>query len=147
VRTHDGESALMRGETVRVLTALNESAKAQQAFLNSCTDAPWIADDDRSAIRWLLAALIDHRRRVRVAIRLWRTLNADEPASRGLVSETTELLDENRHFTPFISQWRAVVLDQTRMERNTFWRKMIEMAELNIRDSRDAEEQCTTTAR
>lgn len=141
------EGAQVRGETVRVLTALNESTKAQQAFLNSCSDAPWIGDDDRTAIRWLLAALIDHRRRVRVAIRLWRTLNADEPASRGLVSETTDLLDENRHFTPFISQWRAVVLRQTRLERNTFWRKMMETAELNIHESREAEGQRATTAR
>jgi hypothetical protein len=137
VRTLAG-MAQMRGETVRVLTTLNESTKAQQAFLNSCSDAPWIGEEDRTAIRWLLAALIDHRRRVRIAIRLWRTLNADEPASGGLVAETTDLLDENRHFEPFIAQWRARVLSQTRLERNTFWRQMMETAELNIDQSREA---------
>ena len=130
--------APVRGEAVRVLTALGESTKAQQAFLNSCFDATWIGDDERSAIRWLLAALIDHRRRVRVAIRLWRTLNAGEPASRGLVTETADLIDENRHFTPLMSQWRTVVLGQTRLERNAFWRRMIELAELNIEESREA---------
>lgn len=147
MRTQDAADALVRGEAVRVLTALGESTKAQQAFLNSCADATWVSDEERSAIRWLLAALIDHRRRMRVAIRLWRTLNAGEQASRGLVSETTELLDENRHFEPFISEWRTVVLAQTRMERTTFWRRMIELAELNIGESRAIEERCPTTVR
>jgi len=33
-----------------------------------------------------------------------------ENALRELVTETTDLLDENRHFEPFIAQWRAVVI-------------------------------------
>ncbi|MET0473831.1 MAG: hypothetical protein ABW001_04245 [Mycobacterium sp.] len=147
MRAQDEAGALVRGEAVRVLTALSESAKAQQAFLNSCSDATWISGDERSAIRWLLAALIDHRRRVRVAIRLWRTLTAGEQASSELVSETAELLDENSHFAPFISQWRDVVIHQTRMERTTFWRRMVELAELNIQESRETDEPWAATAR
>ena len=40
-------AAHMRVEAVRVLHELNESTKAQQAFLNSCGDATWITDDER----------------------------------------------------------------------------------------------------
>ncbi len=137
----------MRGDAVRVFHELNESTKAQQAFLNSCGDATWISDEERRAIRWLLSALIDHRRRVRVTARLWRTLNSNEPVPCGLVSETADLLDENRYFAPFIAQWRAVVIGRTRVERKNFWRSMIELAELNLDEARSAEESCATTAR
>jgi hypothetical protein len=136
-------AAKMRVEAARVLHELNESTKAQQAFLNSCGDATWISDDERRAIRWLLSALIDHRRRVRIAARLWRTLNPAEPVGSELVSDTVDLLDESRYFAPFIAQWRAVVIGQTRMERKTFWRGMIELAELNL-EKHDAAEPCAT---
>jgi hypothetical protein len=136
-------AAQMRAEAGRVLDELNESTKAQQAFLNSCGDATWISDDERRAIRWLLSALIDHRRRVRITARLWRTLNPAEPVGCELVAETAELLDESHHFAPFIAQWREAVIGQTRMERKRFWRSMIELAELNLGD-RDTVEPCAS---
>ena len=77
--------AQMRGDAVRVFAELNESTKAQQAFLNSCGDATWISEEERRAIHWLLSALIDHRRRIRVTGRLWRTLNPTEPVPCELV--------------------------------------------------------------
>ncbi|AQA01513.1 hypothetical protein BVC93_02635 [Mycobacterium sp. MS1601] len=119
-------------EEVVVLQQLNESIKAQQAFLNSCGDATWISDDERRAIRWLLSALIDHRRRVRTAARLWRTLQPGEPAPQDLRDETVELLDENRSFGPYIAQWRGVVVGQARVERTDMWRSMRELAESNL---------------
>jgi hypothetical protein len=122
----------MRGDAVRVLDELHQAAKAQQAFLNSCGDATWISDDERRAIRWLLSALIDHRRRLRVTARLWKTLNPNEPVACALVTETTELMDENRSFTPFIAQWRAVVVERTRTERYDLWHRMIELAQSNL---------------
>ncbi len=140
-------AAQMPAEAIRVLEELNELTKAQQSFLNSCGDATWISDDDRRAIRWLLAALVDHRRRVRTATRLWRTLSREEPVARSLVTETADLLDENGYFAPFIAQWRAVVVGRTRVDRTTFWRSMIELAELNLSEARDVDESCATTAR
>ena len=134
----------MRVEAVRVLHELNESTKAQQAFLNSCGDATWITDDERRAIRWLLSALVEHRRRVRITARMWRTLSPTESVGSELVSDTAELLDESRYFAPFIDQWRSVVIGQTRLERKRFWRSMIELAELNLGD-RDAAESCAST--
>ncbi|OPX09473.1 hypothetical protein [Mycobacterium sp. AT1] len=136
-------AAQMRIEAVRVLQELNESTKAQQAFLNSCGDATWISDDERRAIRWLLSALVEHRRRVRITARMWRTLNATEPVGSELVSDTAELLDESRYFAPFIAQWRSVVIGHTRLERKRFWRSMIELAELNLGD-RDPSESCAS---
>jgi hypothetical protein len=130
--------AAMRVEATRVLNELNESTKAQQAFLNSCSDATWITDEERRAIRWLLSALIEHRRRVRITVRLWRTLNPAEPVGSELVSETVDLLDENRYFAPFIAQWRAAVIGQTRVERTLFWRNMIELAQMNLHEPDDA---------
>ncbi|MDT5056460.1 MAG: hypothetical protein QOE94_4104 [Mycobacterium sp.] len=138
-------AAQMRGDAVRVFAELNESTKAQQAFLNSCADATWISDEERHAIRWLLSALVDHRRRIRVTGRLWRTLVPTEPVPCQLVTETTELLDENRHFAPFIAQWRAVVIGKARVERNDFWRSMIELAELNLAGVREAEESSSSS--
>lgn len=120
------------GEEARVLLALNESTKVQQAFLNSCGDATWINDEQRVAIRWLLSALIDHRRRVRITARMWRTLNPDEQAPRALVAETVELIDENRRFVPFIAQWRAVVVGRAQVERKDLWRSMLALAESNL---------------
>ncbi|CAN5306165.1 hypothetical protein BH09ACT8_BH09ACT8_25230 [soil metagenome] len=139
--------ARMRGDAVRVFEELNDSTKAQQAFLNSCNDATWISDDERRAVRWLLSALIDHRRRIRVTARLWRSLNAADPVPCELVTETTDLLDENRHFEPFIAQWRAVVIGRTRVERKDLWRSMIELAEANLHDSSDAEQPCASGGR
>jgi hypothetical protein len=75
VSHHQQVGAQMRGDAVRVFDELNESTKAQQAFRNSCCDATWISEEERRAIHWLLSALIDHRRRIRVTGRLWRTLN------------------------------------------------------------------------
>lgn len=132
----------MRGDAVRVFAELNETTKAQQAFLNSCGDAVWMSEDERHAIRWLLTALIDHRRRIRVTSRLWRTLVATEPVPCDLVTSTTELLEENRHFAPFIARWRTVVVGRTRMERNDLWHSMIELAELNLAGVRGAERTC-----
>jgi hypothetical protein len=137
----------MRGDAVRVFEELNDTTKAQQAFLNSCNDATWISDEERRAIRWLLAAVIDHRRRIRVTARLWRSLHAAEPVPCELVTETTDLLDENRHFEPFIAQWRAVVIGRTRVERKDLWRGMIELAESNLHDSSEADEACTSGGR
>ena len=136
-------AAQMRAEAVRVLHELNESTKAQQAFLNSCGDATWISDDERRAIRWLLAALVEHRRRVRITARIWRTLSPTESVGSELVSDTAELLDESRYFAPFIEQWRSVVIGQTRLERKRFWRSMIELAEQNLGD-RNAAESCAS---
>lgn len=119
-------------EEARILDDLNQSIKVQQAFLNSCGDATWIGDEERRAIRWLLSALIDHRRRVRTAARLWRTLGTDEPAPSCLVAETVELIDENRRFGPFIARWRAAVVEQARTERKDLWRSMLELAEANL---------------
>jgi hypothetical protein len=141
---HQVSAAQMRAEAVRVLHELNESTKAQQAFLNSCGDATWITDDERRAIRWLLSALVEHRRRVRITARMWRTLSPDESVGSELVSDTAELLDESRYFAPFIDQWRSVVIGQTRLDRKRFWRSMIELAELNLGD-RDAAESCAST--
>lgn len=137
-------AAHMRVEAVRVLHELNESTKAQQAFLNSCGDATWITDDERRAIRWLLSALVEHRRRVRITARMWRTLSPAESVGSELVSDTAELLDESRYFAPFIDQWRSVVIEQTRLDRKRFWRSMIELAELNLGD-RDTAESCAST--
>ena len=127
-------AAQMRTEAVRVLHELNESTKAQQAFLNSCGDATWISDDERRAIRWLLSALVEHRRRVRITARMWRTLSPTESVGGELVSDTADLLDESRYFAPFIDQLRSVVIGQTRLERKRFWRSMIELAEQNLGD-------------
>jgi len=126
---------MMRSEAVRVLTEFSQTTKAQQAFLTSCGDATWVSAEQRHTIRWLLSALIEHRRRIRVTARLWRTLTVDEPVARALASATTDLLDENRSFTPLIARWREVVVEQTRIERNEFWRSMIELAEQNMTDS------------
>lgn len=125
-----------RAQEARVLQELNDLIKTQQAFLNSCSDAAWIGDDERRAIRWLLAALVDHRRRVRVAARMWRTLQPDEQAPRALAEETVELIDENRRFTPYVAQWRAVVVGRARVERNDLWRSMLELAEANLGPAR-----------
>ena len=60
----------MRGYTATPSASfdeLNESTKAQQAFLNSGGAATWNSDEERRAIRWLLSALIDHRRRTAAA--------------------------------------------------------------------------------
>jgi len=135
----------MRGDAVRVFSELNESTKAQQAFLNSCSDALWMNEDERRAVRWLLSALVDHRRRIRVTSRLWRTLLATEPVPCDLVTQTTELLEENRHFAPFIARWRSVVVGRTRMERNDLWHSMIELAELNLAGADAAEETCSAS--
>jgi hypothetical protein len=131
---HQVHAAQMRTEAVRVLHELNESTKAQQAFLNSCGDATWISDDERRAIRWLLSALVEHRRRVRITARMWRTLSPTESVGGELVSDTADLLDESRYFAPFIDQLRSVVIGQTRLERKRFWRSMIELAEQNLGD-------------
>ncbi|TQR82723.1 hypothetical protein D8S82_30740 [Mycobacterium hodleri] len=136
---HQVPAAQMRTEAVRVLHELNESTKAQQAFLNSCGDATWISDDERRAIRWLLSALVEHRRRVRITARMWRTLSPAESVGSELVSDTAELLDESRYFAPFIDQWRSAVIGQTRLERKRFWRNMIELAEQNLGDRDTAE--------
>lgn len=127
--------AQMRGDAVRVFGELNESTKAQQALLNSCGDATWISDEEGRQIRWLLSALIEHRRRIRVTARLWRSLNPDEPVPCALVSDTTDLLDEHRHFGPFIAQWRAAVIERNSTDRKNFWRSTIELAELNLRET------------
>lgn len=140
---HQVPAAQMRTEAVRVLHDLNESTKAQQAFLNSCGDATWISDDERRAIRWLLSALVEHRRRVRITARMWRTLSPTESVGSELVSDTADLLDESRYFAPFIDQWRSAVIGQTRLERKRFWRNMIELAEQNLGD-RDAAESCAS---
>ena len=140
---HQVPAAQMRTEAVRVLHELNESTKAQQAFLNSCGDATWISDDERRAIRWLLSALVEHRRRVRITARMWRTLSPTESVGSELVSDTADLLDESRYFAPFIDQWRSAVIGQTRLERKRFWRNMIELAEQNLGD-RDAAESCAS---
>ncbi|WP_178358839.1 hypothetical protein [Mycolicibacterium hippocampi] len=141
--SHQQEAgARMRGDAVRVFGELNDSAKAQQALLNSCGEAAWITDEERRAIRWLLSALIEHRRRIRVTARLWRSLNPEEPVPCALVTETTELLDEHRHFEPFIARWRAVVINRARIDRTEFWRSMIELAELNLDLASEAEEPC-----
>lgn len=142
-----GERETTVTDAVRVLQELNELTKAQQSFLNSCGDATWVTDDQRRAIRWLLAALVDHRRRVRVAIRLWRTMQPEEPVARSLVDETADLIDENRSFAPFIAQWRAVVIGRAQVERKTFWRSLIELAERNLSDELDTEETCVSTSR
>ena len=136
-------AAQMRTEAVRVLHDLNESTKAQQAFLNSCGDATWISDDERRAIRWLLSALVEHRRRVRITVRMWRTLSPTESVGSELVSDTADLLDESRYFAPFIDEWRSAVIGQTRLERKRFWRNMIELAEQNLGD-RGAAESCAS---
>lgn len=140
---HQVPAAQMRTEAVRVLRELNESTKAQQAFLNSCGDATWISDDERRAIRWLLSALVEHRRRVRITARMWRTLSPTESVGSELVSDTADLLDESRYFAPFIDQWRSAVIGQTRLERKRFWRNMIELAEQNL-GGRDAAESCAS---
>jgi hypothetical protein len=147
VSHHQLAGARMRGDAVRVFDELNESTKAQQAFLNSCGGATWISDEERRAIRWLLSTLIDHRRRIRVTARLWRTMNPNEPIPCELVTETADLLDENRHFAPFIAQWRAVVIGRTRLERKDLWHSMIELAELNLGRVSDAEESCSSSGR
>ncbi|CAN5327548.1 hypothetical protein BH11ACT7_BH11ACT7_11030 [soil metagenome] len=126
------QSAAVGIEEARVLQELNDSIKAQQAFLNSCGDATWISEDERRAVRWLLSALIDHRRRVRVAARLWRTLQPHERVPLELVTETVELIDENRSFAPFIARWREAVVGRTRVERADLWRSMRELAESNL---------------
>lgn len=125
-----------RVEEAAILDDLNQSIKVQQAFLNSCADSTWIGDEERQAIRWLLSALIDHRRRVRTSARLWRTLGADEPTPRCLVAETVELIDENRRFEPFIARWRAAAVEQARAQRKELWRSMLELAEANLDDGR-----------
>lgn len=122
----------MREQAVRRLDELNEITKAQQAFLNSCSDATWITDEQRYEIRWLLSALIDHRRRVRVTARLWRTLTPTEQVGHGLVAETTELIDENGYFAPLIERWRSIIVARTTSERKLFWFSMMELAERNL---------------
>lgn len=141
---HQVPAAQMRTEAVRVLHELNESTKAQQAFLNSCGDATWISDHERRAIRWLLSALVEHRRRVRITARMWRTLSPTESVGSELVSDTADLLDESRYFAPFIDQLRSVVIGQTRLERKRFWRSMIELAEQNLGDRDTAETRAST---
>ena len=130
-----------------MLEELNDTTKAQQAFLNSCGDAAWISDDERRAIRWLLSALVEHRRRLRTAARMWRAMGHDEPAGRALVTVTAELLDENRSFVPFIAQWREAVMGHLALERNNFWRSMIELAESNLSDSHDCATLCVAGRR
>ncbi len=42
-----GEDGLIHADAIRVLNELNETTKAQQAFLKSCGDAAWIGDAPR----------------------------------------------------------------------------------------------------
>ncbi|GAS99259.1 uncharacterized protein RMCC_6224 [Mycolicibacterium canariasense] len=128
---------LIQAEAVRVLDELNDTAKSRQAFLKGCGDAAWIDDEQRRAIRWLLSALVEHRRRLRTAARIWRAMGHDEPAGRALVAATADLLDENRSFAPFVAQWRDAVVVRLSMERDSFWRSMLELAEANLVDTRD----------
>lgn len=137
-----GEGGLIKAEAIRVLDELNDTTKAQQAFLKSCGDAAWIGDEERRAIRWLLSALVEHRRRLRTATRLWRAMAHDEPAGRSLVAVTVELLDENTSFAPFVAQWREAVVGQVSLERNIFWRSMIELAQSNLTDAPGATTLC-----
>jgi hypothetical protein len=137
-----GEDGLIHADAIRVLNELNETTKAQQAFLKSCGDAAWIGDDERRAIRWLLTALVEHRRRLRTAVRMWRAMGHDEPAGRALVAVTVDLLDENRSFTPFVAQWREAVVGRVSLERNDFWRSMIELAQSNLTEARDGATLC-----
>lgn len=136
------QAGIIKAEAVRVLDELNETTKSQQAFLKSCGDAVWIGDEERRAIRWLLSALVEHRRRLRTAVRMWRAMGHDEPAGRALVALTADLLDENRSFAPFVAQWRDAVVGRLLVERNTFWRSMIELAEANLVDTRDGGALC-----
>lgn len=122
----------MRDEAVRRLNELNEFTKAQQAFLNSCSDATWITGEQRDEIRWLLSALIEHRRRVRITARMWRTLTPAERVGHGLVAGTTDLIDENGYFAPLIESWRSIVVGRTTSERKAFWLSMMELAERNL---------------
>ncbi|MHA3023457.1 hypothetical protein ACXPWS_24715 [Mycobacterium sp. BMJ-28] len=128
-------TGVIQAETVRVLDDLSETTKSQQAFLKSCGDAAWIGDDERRAIRWLLSALVEHRRRLRTTARMWRTMGHDEPAGRVLVAVTADLLDENRTFGPFVAQWREAVVANLTLDRKIFWRSMIELAEANLADA------------
>lgn len=137
-----GDGGLIQAEAIRVLEELNDTTKAQQAFLKSCGDAAWIGDEERSAIRWLLSALVEHRRRLRTTTRMWRAMAHDEPAGRALVAVTVELLDENSSFAPFVAQWREAVVGRVSLERNIFWRSMIELAQSNLTDAHDAGPLC-----
>ena len=134
-------------EAVRVLDDLNETTKSRQAFLKSCGDAAWLGDDERRAIRWVLSALVEHRRRLRATARMWRALGVDEPADRALVAITGDLLDEDRYFAPIVAQWREAVVGRIYLERNTFWRSMIELAEANLTDGSDATTFCVAGRR
>ncbi|CAN5124832.1 hypothetical protein BH11ACT6_BH11ACT6_48830 [soil metagenome] len=134
-------------DEAEALRELNESIKAQQAFLNSCGDATWISEEERRVVRWLLSALIDHRRRVRITTRLWCALNPNEPVPSALVAETVELIDENRRFVPYIAQWRATVVSRTRVERAELWRSMLELAESNLNQVGDVEQTLAASRR
>ena len=127
-----GEDAAVREDVVTALKGLHEFTKAQQAFLNSCSDAAWVTDEDRRAIRWLLDALAEHRRRVRVTLRLWRTLSERERLDGRLVAETSALLDENHYFVPHLAKWREIVTERTAAERKAFWDNMITLAQRNL---------------
>lgn len=126
------ESVRMRGNVIAALNELQELAKSQQALLNSCSDAAWTTVDDREAIRWLLDALGEHRRRVRITTRLWRTLADGESLDGRLVAETSALFDENGYFVPHLAKWRDIVTERTVIERKVFWRNMITLAQGNL---------------
>lgn len=135
-----GVSGRTREEVVRRLDELNDTTKAKQAFLNSCSDATWITDEQRCEIRWLLDALIEHRRRVRTMTRIWRSMSPQENVSHSLVGETSSLIDESDYFSPFIDKWRSVVVGRTSCDRQAFWRSMRELAELNLSEATEVEE-------
>lgn len=123
----------------QALQSLNDVIKTQQAFLNSCMDQTWIGDEERQAIRWLLSAMVDHRRRIRVAARVWRTLRPREPVAAALVAETAELIDEYRRFVPYVDRWRALIIDRNRAERGDLWRGLLELAQANLEAKMGAE--------
>ena len=122
-------------QAVDVLTALEASVKSHSAFVSSCCDADWIDEDGRIAVRWLLSALREHRRRLRRAIRLWRTLSAADPVDGALVTATNELLDENRFFAPHIARWRSAAVGSLEIDRVSFWRHMAALAAANLHEA------------
>lgn len=140
-------AARVGSDEAQVLCELNHSIKAQQAFLNSCGDATWMSEEERRVVRWLLSALIDHRRRVRITARLWCALHPNEPVPSALVTETVELIDENRRFVPHIAQWRAIVVGRNRVERADLWRSMLELAESNLDQLGDVKQSCAASRR
>ncbi|KPH20752.1 hypothetical protein AN948_05165 [Rhodococcus sp. ADH] len=131
-----------RDGVVKALCALNDTTKRQQSLLNSCSDAEWLGEDERRAVRSLLDALIEHRRRVRVMIRLWRSLCLDDVLEEGLVRETSQIIDENRYFVPHVDKWRNAVIKREGLERELFWRGMIDLAQANLGESVVLGEQC-----